>query len=527
MLSWPTRVLLELGGLSLAAFLWLSQTVSLVYWWQLALIWLSLAAAVMLMPKFRMPTAALLNTGALLVIGWLLMLRMDPQYGFEHWRGIMLGFLVFVLSLLIDWGSFRHKYIVGVSVLLLLGLTIAFGEEVGGARAWLRIGALRFQPVELARVGLLLFAAAYFDDHHLMCCSKRRLHFNSWSPLVLLLGIVSLFLVVQRDLGPMLLFFVTFISLVFYFSLNWRTAAAVLAAACSGGIFCWLGFSHVQQRIMIWLNPWAEPTGIGFQVVQGLFAVHNGGVFGTGLGFGLGAGIPAAHTDYAFALICEEMGLVGATAVLGFYLGLLFFGLQTAMNLTGRSQVLVLGIVLSWAYQVFMVAGGNLGLIPLSGITLPFVSYGSTSITANMCLLGIVTRLGMSGAAVGEGLPDAAKIKRVFGLVILLFALLWGGIIYWQLIRSDLADSPYNPRTMLVYKSERGSIYDRSGRLLASTDFESGSYVRKYHGHPACRMSSVTSIHAMAWQGWKRLITDSSPISRIFILPLTQACSQR
>ena len=258
-----------------------------------------------------------------------------------------------------------------------------------------------------------------------------------------------------------------------------------MTAVAGSASVAWLGFDHVQQRIQIWLNPWAEPTGLGYQIVQGLFAIHNGGLFGRGLGFGLGINIPAVHTDYVLALVCEELGLVGATAVFAFYLVLLFFGLKTAIGLKGKGQILAVGIVTLWGYQVFLVAGGILKVVPLTGMTLPFVSYGTTSIIANMCLLGILTRLAVPAEAGASSRQEGRKFKRFFGLVIIMFAILWGAIVYWQLIRADLADSPHNPRVMLLYRSKRGSVYDRNGQLLASSDLEAGQYIRRYHGHPS------------------------------------------
>lgn len=486
MVSWPIKASLELGVLSLAALLWLSQTtISLEYWWQLGSIWLALVVIVVVMTRYRLPAAALVNASVLLVIGWLFMLRIDAQLGWEHWRGIMLGLLTFVISLRFDWGNFRFKYLAGASVLLLLLLTVLFGESSGGAKAWLRIGGLRFQPVEIARIGLLLFTAVYFDDYRALLFNRTRPQLKHWVPVLILLCVLFLFLTVQRDLGPALLFFLTFVSLVFYCDFNWLTILIVMTAAAGSASVAWLGFDHVQQRIQIWLNPWAEPTGLGYQIVQGLFAIHNGGLFGRGLGFGLGINIPAVHTDYVLALVCEELGLVGATAVFAFYLVLLFFGLKTAIGLKGKGQILAVGIVTLWGYQVFLVAGGILKVVPLTGMTLPFVSYGTTSIIANMCLLGILTRLAVPAEAGASSRQEGRKFKRFFGLVIIMFAILWGAIVYWQLIRADLADSPHNPRVMLLYRSKRGSVYDRNGQLLASSDLEAGQYIRRYHGHPS------------------------------------------
>lgn len=475
----------ELGALCFAALLWLSQTVSMAHGWQLASIWITLAVTAAALAHARLPAEPLVNTGVLLITGWLFMVRLDPQSGWEHWRGIMFGLAAFAAALPFDWRLFRFKYLAGWSAVLLLAFTIIFGEEAGGARAWLRIGGLRFQPVELAKIGMLLFAAAYIGEHAAVLLSKKQLRLKPWVPLMVLLGFMVLCLAVSRDLGPALLFVLVTASMVFFHRFDWRIFLAAAAAAAIGGGLAWLGFAHVRQRIVLWLNPWAEPAGLGFQTVHSLFAVHNGGLFGRGLGFGLGADIPAVHTDFIFALICEEIGLLGATALLGFYLLLVFFGLKTAAKLTGPSQVLTVGISLLWVYQVFFVAGGALNVIPLSGMTLPFVSFGSTSIAANMFLLGIVTRLSASPAQKVDALYESWRVKRVFRLAVALFAVLWGAAAYWQLIRADLADHPINPKVMLAYKSSRGRIYDRRGVLLADSDWDGQQYIRSYFGHPS------------------------------------------
>lgn len=484
-MSWPIKACLELGVLALAAFLWLSRLVSLAYWWQLASLWLVLVV-VLLIIKGKFPVEGLLICGTLLILGWLFVLRIDPDLAFRHWRGIILGYIGFSFSLLIDWQHFRYKYISGVLALLLLLVTIVFGDAAGGAKAWLKIGQLRFQPIEIVRILLLLFLTGYFYDYkELLGISQRWPRLRYWGPLFLLMCGVFLFLAVQRDLGPALLFFFLFVSLVFYLNFNWYALFTYLLTACGGLLVAWFSFRHIRQRILIWINPWADHTGAGFQVVQGLFAVHNGGIFGRGLGLGLGSNLPAVHTDYIFALICEELGLIGATVLLVFYLLLLFFGLKIAAKLRAKSHILAIAIVLLWGYQIFIVIGGILKVIPLSGMTLPFINYGTTSIIANMCLLGILTRLGAGSSVDGSASSGefAVKTKKVFVTVVALFAVLWGGLLYWQLFRPDLEKHPHNPRSLLVFKTQRGSIYDRHGVILASSDPD--TYARVYHGHPS------------------------------------------
>lgn len=485
-MSWPIKACLELGALSFAAFLWLTQIRSFASWWQLASIWAVWTVFVIFLNKRKLPVDGLVCCGLLLMIGWLFIFRIDPVLALNQWRGILLGFIGFSACLLVNWHDFKYKYISGSAALLLLLVTLIFGETAGGAKAWLQIGSIRFQPVETVRILLLLFLAGYFYDYEeLLRLNRRWPQLKYWGPLLVLMAGVFLFLAVQRDLGPALLFFGLFVTLALYINFNWYLVLIYLLAAGGGVVLAWFGFPHIRRRFLVWVDPWVDSTGAGYQIVLGLFAVHNGGLFGRGLGFGLGTDLPAVHTDYIFALISEELGLIGTVVILLIYLLLLFFGLKSAKKLKGRSHILAIGIVLIWGYQVFIVSGGILKVIPLSGMTLPFISYGTTSLIANMCLLGILTKLGSgSDPKQDEGkLREKRNPRLVLNLTVLLFAVLLSGLIYWQVLRPDLDNHPQNPKGLMVFKTERGTIYDRNGTALVSTDSE--TLRRIYHGHPS------------------------------------------
>jgi len=476
---------LELGALSAVITIWLAQTVTIANWWQLAVLWCALAIAYAITVWRRLPVEGLLVVSFFIVISWLFMTRINTQLALLHWRGLLLGIVAYCIALMFNWHSFKYKYVSGSIVLLLLLLTWSFGDVAGGAKAWLRLGSLRFQPIEVARVFLLLFLSGYlFDNRELLQIRLGWPNLRYWGPVFTLMLGVFLFLAIQRDLGPALLFFLLFVSLAFYVAFNWYALLTYLFVACGGLLTAWFGFQHIRQRFTVWLHPWQDVNGAGYQIVQGLFALNNGGIFGIGLGFGLGNDIPAVHTDYIYALIGEELGFIGASVILVFYLLLLYFGLKTARQLNGRSHILAISIVFLWLYQVFIVIGGILKVVPLSGMTLPFLSYGNTSTITNMWLLGMLTQLGDKSIQEGD-MSAALNVKRVFIWVVALLGILWGSLCYWQLVRTDLASHPSNPVLQLVFRQPRGSIFDRHGNILASTETGTGVLPRRYYGSPS------------------------------------------
>lgn len=504
-------IVLELGLLFLASFLWLSRIVSIALWWQLVLVWILLLLLTLITEKLGLPSIGLVIASYLLLLGWLFVTRIDPDYGIHHWQGLMLGTGAYLASLFIHWHNFKYKYLWGFIGCIILLVTCIFGDNIGGARAWLTILSVRFQPVEIAKVFVLLFIAGYFhDNRELLTMKKSWPDLQYWGPLFILIVGLFLFLVAQRDLGPVLLFFMMFVTLSLYICFNWYSIITYLSVAFLGAVIAWFSFDHIQQRLAIWINPWKDIDGVGYQIVHGLFSVSNGGLLGAGLGNGTGINIPALHTDYIFALISEELGFFGTSLILLLYLFLVFFAFKTAKQASGKSHILAIGIGLLWAYQFFIVVAGIIKVIPLSGMTLPFVSYGTTSIIINMWLLGLVTKLAQPdtnhfdyGTLGRKGKKDT---KKLLYLIICLFVILWVGLGYWQIIRTDLHAHPHNPRTHSVFRNPRGTIYDRKGDVLAFTDGETGSMVRYYPGpsglshllgyfHPRYGMTGLESVY--------------------------------
>jgi cell division protein FtsW (lipid II flippase) len=317
----------------------------------------------------------------------------------------------------------RYKYTwaaVGVGLLLLVFL---FGRDINGARLSLTIGPFSGQPSELLKVILVVFLAGYLSENRgLLVEESTRIGPLRLPPLPYLAPMVAMWaialgiVIVQRDLGAALLFFAVFLLLLYVSTARVSFVVLGLAAFVVGAGALALVFDHVRTRIDIWLDPFADPSGAGYQVVQALHAFARGGLIGTGLGGGLPtiAGrppIPALHTDFPFAALGEELGLVGILAILGLYLVLVERGLRIASAAQDEFRaILAAGLSLVIGVQAFIIAGGNLKLIPLTGITLPFVSYGGSSLLANSVIVGLLIAL---SERTREPLPPPRRAGRL------------------------------------------------------------------------------------------------------------------
>jgi len=300
----------------------------------------------------------------------------------------------------------RYKYTwaaVGVGLLL---LTFVFGRDVNGARLTLTLGPVSGQPSELLKVILVVFLAGYLSENRPLLVEEstkvgpvRLPPLPYLAPMVAMWAIALGIVIVQRDLGAALLFFAVFLLLLYVSTARISFVILGLAAFVVGAGLLYFVFDHIRTRIDIWLDPFADPQGTGYQVVQALHAFARGGLIGTGLGNGLPtiAGrppIPALHTDFPFAALGEELGLVGILAILGLYLVLVERGLRIASAAQDEFRaILAAGLSLVIGVQAFIIAAGNLKMIPLTGITLPFVSYGGSSLLANSVIVGLLIAL--------------------------------------------------------------------------------------------------------------------------------------
>ncbi len=317
------------------------------------------------------------------------------------------GILAFVLTLAVvrDHRLLqRYTYTamaVGLALLLLPALLPASMSEVNGAHIWVRLGPLSFQPGELAKIVLEVFFAGYLvSKRELLALAGRRVlgmelpRGRDMGP-VLLAWLASVAILVREsDLGTSLLFFGIFLAMLYVATrrASWLVIGLVLFAAGAGGAYATV--PHVQSRVDIWLHPFADATGKGYQLVQGLFSFANGGLFGTGLGEGRPDIVPFARTDFIASAIGEELGLIGITAVLVVYLLFVARGIRTALAVRdGFGTLLAAGLAFGVALQVFVQFGGVTRLVPLTGLTLPFVSYGGSSLVSSWIVTALLLRI--------------------------------------------------------------------------------------------------------------------------------------
>jgi cell division protein FtsW (lipid II flippase) len=294
----------------------------------------------------------------------------------------------------------RYKYSALLASLGLLVATFLFGTEVGGARLWIDLGPVQIQPSEIVKVTLVIFLAAYLAEKRDLIGSSWRVGFLRLppipylAPMVIMWAASLLVLVVLNDLGSALLFFGIF--LVMLYAASGRPIY-ILAGLTSFGAACWLAyllFDRIGIRVQNWLDPWQDPVVTGYQQVQSDYALASGGFLGTGLGQGQPWRIPQVHTDYVFSAIGEELGLLGTTAVLALYLLLVMRGLTIALRATNDyNRLLATGLSAIIGLQSLIIIGGVVRVIPLTGITLPFISYGGSSLLTNFLIVGLLLRI--------------------------------------------------------------------------------------------------------------------------------------
>jgi cell division protein FtsW len=317
----------------------------------------------------------------------------------------------------------RYKYTWAATGIALLLLVFIFGSVVGGARLTLHIGPFSGQPSELLKVILVVFLAGYLAENRaLLTSGTTRMRGFTLPPLPYLLpmlalwGIALAIVIVQRDLGAALLYFLVFLALLY--AATRRISYVVLGVILFlvGGAVLYVLFTHVQERINIWIDPFADPQGAGYQVIRALYAYGRGGILGTGLGAGLPSvgdvpSIPAIHTDFVFAALAEELGMLGALAVLGLYLVIAERGFRIAAAAADDFRALLAtGLTLVIVVQAAIITGGNLRVLPLTGVTLPFVSYGGSSLLVNGAVIGLLLALSDRGV---EAPPPGARANVV------------------------------------------------------------------------------------------------------------------
>ena len=370
----------------------------------LALLLCAGAASYVLAARSRLDCVPLALAYVLLAVGLAEIARLKPDLFVPQLRWACVGIAAWALVVLL-WTRLRrmldYPYVLGLTTTVILVLPLIFGVSIGGNQNWIAFGSFSMQPSEFGKILLIFFLAAYLGDHlAVLTLPARRFLFlhlppvRFIAPLVALWGLAVLMFVIARDLGSALLFFGMAV-LMTYMGTGRKSYVflaglfIVIAAALSYALF-----GHVRVRFDIWLHPWADPNGMSYQVVQSLFAIGSGGIWGTGFAEGHPLLIPEVHTDFIFAAIAEEFGLIGAVLVLMVYALIFWRGSRIAMGLSHvQESLLAAGCAASLLLQAFIITAGVTKLLPLTGITLPFVSYGGSSMAASFILVGILTAL--------------------------------------------------------------------------------------------------------------------------------------
>jgi peptidoglycan glycosyltransferase len=348
-----------------------------------------------------LPLAALLNG-----IGYVFIARLDEDLAALQATWTAVGIAGYVATLVVvrdvRWLQ-RYRYTFGLIGVLLLVMPLlpGIGRNINGARIWVAIGPVSFQPGEFAKIALAIFFAGYLVERRelLGVATFRVGPFNTpdpkhFGPILLAWGFSLVVMIFERDLGSALLFFLLFVVMLWVATGRGSYLAAGVVLFAAGAVASWAAFSHVQQRVSVWINPWADPQGSGFQIIQGAYALAWGGTAGVGPGLGIAGRIPYDETDFIFAIIGEELGLLGATAVLCAFLLIAGSGLRIARTSADPfGALLAVGLTTLIAFQAFIIVAGVTRLLPLTGVTLPFVSYGGSSLVANYVLLALLVRI--------------------------------------------------------------------------------------------------------------------------------------
>lgn len=425
----------------------------------------------------------------LIGLGLLVIWRLSAYHGIRQtlWLGVaIIIFWIFLKDAQILKTIQRYKYIWLLTGLLLTALTLIFGRNPSGSnlpRLWLGCCGVYFQPSEPLKLLLLIYLSAYLaGSRRVLLAREDTLHLVSLlAPTALMSALAIGILVIQRDLGTASIFFFLYAVQIYLATERRRVVLIGGFGMLAGLLLGYTLFDVVRLRVDAWLNPWLDPSGRSYQIVQSVIAVANGGIFGRGLGLGNPALVPVAHSDFIFAAIAEESGLFGSIALLTLIGLLVGRSIHVALQAEDEFQrILVAGFAAYFGGQSLLIIGGNLRLLPLTGVTLPFVSYGGSSLLVSCFMLVLILRISSSPKIQ----PGALKNPQPY---LYLSALIFTGIVvaalasgWFAVVRAPiLLNRTDNPRRAINdHYVLRGGIYDQQGNPIVLTSGKPGAYQR-------------------------------------------------
>lgn len=341
----------------------------------------------------------LIFASVLAVVGIAILYRLDHKLAMKQLVWFISGIAVYmgIVIVLPDLKSFaKYKYIYMVGTLVFMAMSMVIGSEINGAKNWVFIGSFGFQPSEIGKIFLILYLAAALMNYEKKNNIKDEFKQLLEPALVVMYSLG--FMVLQRDLGSALMFFFVSITMLYIATCNWKYVTTGLGLFAIGGTASYYLFGHVRNRIKIWKDVWKYSNKESFQIVQGFYAMSLGGMFGVGLYNGYPKLVPFRSTDFIFTLIAQELGLVFGIGLLLLYFLLFYRGIRAALNTDDPfSQLNAVGFSTLIVAQVLVIIGGVFSVIPLTGITLPLVSYGGTSMLTVFIALGILQKISEEG----------------------------------------------------------------------------------------------------------------------------------
>lgn len=451
---------------------------------------------------------------ALSGIGIAFVTRLAPDSAVNQVMWLFVGVAAMVLVLVVVRNldrivNYKYTFMIIGFLLLLSPLLpgIGWGGEDTGSQIWLRIGSFSFQPGEIAKIVIVLFLAGYLAQNREMLSvftwrvgPFRLPDIRTLLPLLLMWGVAMLIVVFEKDLGSALVFFFVFLLMLYVATGKKFYLIIGLGLIALGGIGAYMAFGHVQVRVDTWLDPFADAQNTGYQLTQAIYSIADGDLFGVGLGRGLADQIPVVESDFIFAAIAEEIGLLGAAGVLLLFLCFAIRGFVTAARAKSDvSSFVAVGLTSIIVLQAFIIVGGITRLIPLTGITLPFISQGGSSLLASFIIVGFLMRCGDEGTGVGKEVASATGSlhatgvlgrislgKRLTNSMLLcsaLFVLLVGNLTLIMVVQANYYQNmPGNNHTLAKEaRSERGTISTYDGIVLAQSVInDEGTYDRVY-----------------------------------------------